>query len=292
MSQPSNWPLPANGTRLLTPAFIRSALAHHPLSSDCFPTSMGFYPVAHGHFMSRTHHDDNLLMLCVSGRGIIEAEGRSQHIRPGDVLLLPRGRSHYYRAHYEDPWSVYWAHFSGNLAATLMQLLGADQLLSIHPGLIPRLVAGFQHLLEVERTGYDLNAYIEASSQLRHLLVELVVLKDQSARSSRSDLDVDALQQYMREQVHTQLTLDDLAGLAGVSRSHFAQRYRALTGYAPIRHFTHLKMEAACRLLDSGDQSIKQVAAALGYEDPLYFSRVFRRIVGVSPRGYRQSVTA
>jgi len=51
-----------------------------------------------------------------------------------------------------------------------------------------------------------------------------------------------------------------------------------------------MKMEHACHLLDSGDLSVKAVAGALGYDDPLYFSRQFSRTIGMSPRAYRNSV--
>ena len=71
---------------------------------------------------------------------------------------------------------------------------------------------------------------------------------------------------------------------------HFATKYKALTGYSPIKHFLNMKMEHACHLLDTGDLSVKGVAAALGYDDPLYFSRSFNKTVGMPPRSYRNSV--
>ena len=51
-----------------------------------------------------------------------------------------------------------------------------------------------------------------------------------------------------------------------------------------------MKMEHACHLLDSGALSVKSVSSDLGYDDPLYFSRLFKRTVGMSPRSYRKSV--
>lgn len=292
MSQPSNWPLPETGRRLLTPTFIRKALAEHPLSGDCFPTAMGFYPNAAGHAMQRAQHDDNLVLLCTEGRGLLRTGGDQVPITAGDAVLLPRHQGHYYRASKQQPWTIYWVHFTGKLAPDLMRYLATRGQHVIHPGVQPDLVTGFQQLLQVERTGYDLGSYIAAANQLRQLLVRIANYRDQQARHKRGEFDISAIQRHMREQVSRPLTLQQLAAIAGVSKSHFAQRYRQLTGYAPIRHFTHMKIEAACRLLDSSQQSVKQVAAALGYDDPLYFSRVFRRVVGVSPREYRSSVSA
>ena len=292
MSQPSNWALPPLGKRLLTPRFIRGLLAQHTLSKDCFPTAMGFYPAAAGHTMVREQHDDNLLMLVTEGAGKLHADGQGYDVGAGDVVLLPAGVSHRYRADTEDPWTLYWVHFAGAQAADLMHYVSADERRVVHPGVQPGLVTGFQQLLAVERTGYSLGAYITAANRLRALITLTADLGEQQRGPGKRDVDLDVVQQFMREQVAGQLTLEQLAASAGLSRSHFAQRYRDLTGYAPMRHFTQFKMEAACHLLDTTQQSIKQVAAALGYDDPLYFSRVFRRVVGVSPRAYRQTTAA
>jgi len=71
------------------------------------------------------------------------------------------------------------------------------------------------------------------------------------------------------------------------SQVHVAKTYRALTGHAPIQDFIQLKMAHACRLLDEGQQSIRQVAEQLGYDDVYYFSRLFRKVVGMAPSHYR-----
>jgi AraC-like DNA-binding protein len=93
----------------------------------------------------------------------------------------------------------------------------------------------------------------------------------------------------MRERVSHTLSLAELAAFTGLTPQHFATRYKRETGYSPMRHFLHMKMEAACRLLDSTRLSVKVVGANLGYADPLYFSRVFRQTVGLSPSQYRES---
>ena len=94
----------------------------------------------------------------------------------------------------------------------------------------------------------------------------------------------------MLEHIDQPLTLDMLAASANMSKFHFSKRYKALTGYSPVKHFLNMKMEHACSLLDGSDLSVGAIASRLGYDDPLYFSRLFSRTVGISPRRYRASI--
>jgi AraC-like DNA-binding protein len=92
---------------------------------------------------------------------------------------------------------------------------------------------------------------------------------------------------YMREHLDQPLPVAKLAALANVSPSHFFALFKRRTGSAPIDYFTHLRMQYACRLLDTTSASVKEVAVVLGYDDPFYFSRVFKLINHVPPSRYR-----
>jgi len=133
-------------------------------------------------------------------------------------------------------------------------------------------------------------AYVDAANHLRHLMTRFALAVRQRRTGRPGELDLAAIQGFMRSRLEGQLTLDELAGVANLSRYHFVSRYRALTGVPPIRHYLQMKMEAACRLLDEPERSVKAVSAALGYTDALYFSRAFKSVVGLSPRAYRASV--
>lgn len=83
-------------------------------------------------------------------------------------------------------------------------------------------------------------------------------------------------------------TLDELAQQAGLSRTALAERFRDAMGDTPLNHLRVLRMQRAMRLLAETDHKLEAVATAVGYQDAFSFSKVFKRTVGVSPKGFRQ----
>jgi AraC-like DNA-binding protein len=291
MSRPSRWPLPEQGIRFLTPAFMLKTLNAHPLTRDCYPTAMGYYPKASGHRMQRLQPDDNLILYCVDGKGEVAAGTARSTARTGDLILLPQGLSHRYAASIDQPWTLYWVHFQGLSTRMFMDYLGyRDDRPIVCAGVAPALLAAFNSLLSVRKTGYSTGAFINAANQLRHLLTQFATESSRNQGGRQATLDLDSIRSYMQDNIHQQLDLNALAAVAHLSKYHFSARYKTLTGYSPIRHFLHMKIEYACQLLDNPELSVKAIAAELGYSDPLYFSRLFSKTIGMSPRAYRNSV--
>jgi transcriptional regulator GlxA family with amidase domain len=97
---------------------------------------------------------------------------------------------------------------------------------------------------------------------------------------------------YMTDHINEPLQVATLAALANVSPSHFFALFKKRTGCPPMDYFTRLRMRHASRLLGSTSASVKEVAAALGYDDPFYFSRVFKSVHQVPPSRYRNAPPA
>jgi YesN/AraC family two-component response regulator len=93
---------------------------------------------------------------------------------------------------------------------------------------------------------------------------------------------------YMQQHVSGKLTLSEMAAHVNLSASHFAAVFQKHTGFAPIEYFNHLKIQRACQHLQFTNERIKEISAAVGIEDSYYFSRLFKKMIGISPALYRQ----
>mgnify|MGYP000023222796 CR=1 FL=1 len=296
MSTPSSWPLPPESIRFVIPHRVISELAKNPLSSGLYPLGMGYYRQATGHRMQRDSHDDYLLIYCLDGEGEIEAYNQKLIVRPGDILLIPKGVEHAYQARKKRPWTIYWVHFYGHDADAFIDHLlpprKENTQALIHLGIHSRLVSDFEALLEVRESTYNINAYICGANQLRQILSHIALLRPLARRKQGADgLDIERVHSLMQARVHEQLDLDTLAELVNFSKYHFVKKYKELTGTTPINHFIQLKIERACHLLDTTHNNINEIAFAVGYEDAYYFSRIFKKLMGVSPSQYRKMRT-
>lgn len=282
----SGWPLPGTGIRILIPQFLTKLLSEHVLSRDLYPLAAGYYPRAIGHHMRRRRHTNNLVAYCAEGRGSLRTDAGEWPVVAGDLLLLPTGTAHAYTADPAQPWTLYWVHYEGELSDAYTGFLGvAPPLAQI--GIQPRLIADFEALFSLRSAGYAERAFIQAACRLKAMLTDIAVLIAARSGHRGTRIDLDQIQQLMHLRLDRELNLEELAQAANLSKFHFVRKFKQLAGHTPIQHFIHLKMQHACQLLDTSHEPVKRIANRVGYDDAHYFSRLFKRVIGVSPQQYR-----
>lgn len=98
---------------------------------------------------------------------------------------------------------------------------------------------------------------------------------------------IESVRTYIMNNFSRQLTLDDLAGYVKLSPAYLAFIFKEVTGFTVMDYLTRTRIDAAKKYLHQVDLNISEVAVKVGYDDPNYFSNVFRKIVGVPPSKYR-----
>jgi len=92
---------------------------------------------------------------------------------------------------------------------------------------------------------------------------------------------------YMLQHLDTPLQVSTLAAQMNCSPSHYFTLFKRHVGSSPINYFIRLRLQYACHLLERTKMSVKAVACTLGYDDPLYFSRIFKSYNRLTPSQYR-----
>jgi len=254
------------------------------------PTDIGYFPKAAGHFMNRIAGiDQAILIYCVKGQGWCEMEGIRHGVGGGDVSVIPPGSAHAYGADEQQPWTILWVHVKGENVSLLLAELGTTPAKPVlHLGENPELLARFEELLDVLEHGYAASRLLYASQILAHLIGLMIWDRH---RNTRGPLDtaqeVAEGINYMKQHLGQHATSASFAALANLSESHYRSLFKRQIGYAPMDYFIRLRMHKACQLLDTTRLNVKEIATLVGYDDPLYFSRVFKAVVELNPTQYR-----
>lgn len=273
----------------LAPA-IRDKFLQKPITSGLLCTRVGFQGASPAHYIPRPDGSyDYILIYCNQGRGWLELDGKEWTVEKNSAFLIPAHVPHKYGADPDNPWSNYWAHFQGEQAAAFCELIYPD--LGSPVVHLPRhqeMVACIEQLYQFMSSVHTYSALVAASGALSQLLSVIQFrMRSSEHRNRTADENIDKSVEFMHRNLANKLTLKELAGIAGMSPNHYGVLFTKRYYSTPIDYFNRLKIQRACELLSTTNLRIADVGEQLGFPDPYYFSRIFKKIMGISPRNYR-----
>lgn len=273
------------------PDRILALVKNNPLIADLFITDIGYYPQARFHFRERPAGSSQFILIyCMEGKGEIRLNKTTNLISADQFFIIPPGMSHAYYSDEQNPWSIYWIHFSGLKSGNYSRF--ACQPLPIERGKTSRIadrVDLFSELFRNLDRGFSIETLEYVNLCLPHLLASFTHLSQFRLIKESGEKDPVAQSiNFMLEQITKKLKLNEIAAETGLSASHYSRLFLNRTGHSPIDYFIQLKIQRACRLLDNSGWMIADVAREMGFEDQFYFSRVFRKVMGMSPAEYRK----
>lgn len=263
-------------------------ISNHPLLKNLYITDIGYFPHAQYHYRERKKGSKQYIMIyCVKGKGTITTNKQHIAIKENTFIIIPALMPHIYCSDSKEPWYIYWSHFNGQTAEHYFNVKTEDCLIvsriAVNKSAI--ITGFFDSIFAVLNSGYTINNLIYSAQTFAHILVT-IFFKNTEQQGKKYINDTIS---YMKENLDKKISLNQLARQNNLSKSQFNNLFKEETGFSPIDYLIRLKIQQACKYLDLTDLQVKEIAAKLAYHDPYYFSRIFKKIMGLSPRTYRNT---
>ena len=256
-------------------------------------TDAGYFPHAAAHGRARRlGADETIVILCTRGTGWLTlGEGgqeRTYQVNAGEAAVIPANTPNVYRADPADPWSIWWLHVTGS---DMPELVGAISTADVGPIVALRdvysAVASIERaVVALERDETAASMYL-ASGAAWSLLALLASDRLQGPAVTADRIQI--VQDYLRDNLASTVSVGELARLASLSASHFSALFKLSTGIGVVEYVRRLRSARARELLITTDASIADIGMSVGYNDPFYFSRQFRLVNGTSPSEFRRA---
>jgi len=282
-----------DGQRLIVipKKIISDFLVKDPVTRQVYITDIGYYPKAMFHYAERFHGiGQYIIIYCIEGYGWIEIDKKRLLISPSQFIAIPANKPHRYGTDEKNPWSIYWAHFKGENAGFITDLIIKNST-NFKPELTynEARIKLFDDIYYNLEKGYGDDVLRYVNMIFYHFLSSMIYEDKFNREKKEEEFDcVDAVIRLMQDNIKSTITLEQMAKYSKLSITHFCILFRKKTGHSPIEYFNHLRVQKACQYLAFTKMTIKDLAVCVGIEDQYYFSRLFSRLMGVAPSDYRK----
>ena len=230
-----------------------------------------------------------ILHYVLRGRGVFEENGRVFPVETGGTFLVRPRAVIRYAPDPADPWEYIWVDFCGSEAAALLRQTGFSFGCPVAPPLPREEMEPLYRRILAAGDGHKEYHQARATGYL-HVLLSTYMEKFPPDRPRDDGYGyVQSALQFITTRYHRPLSVEDIAAHLGISRTHLFRLFHRFLAVSPNEYLARFRVQSACAMLSSSNLSVKSIAHAVGYEDQLYFSKVFRRLTGETPTGYRQS---
>ena len=283
--------------RLLSlPDSVLRQYESHAMVRPLYLRKIGFFPRVKYHFVQKPEGTDYaMLIYCTAGRGWCEVDGRRYDLCTNSYIILPPHVPYAFGSSDDEPWTIYWLHFRGDQADFYVDR--GREPMAIEPNDNSRLqhrFAMFDELYASFSMAYTLDFMIYSSACLQAFLASFVLLPQYrhiNMVRRHDDSFSNRVIHYMHENVHHNLRLGEIAEHFHYSQSHFSMLFHSETGISPITYFIRLKVQKACQYIELSDMKLSDIATVMGFDDAAYFTRIFTKVMGVTPSQYRSQET-
>lgn len=240
--------------------------------------------------LGRSVRRDYYLIWLIRGQIVIRSPAVDRSMQPGDLMIFQAGTPFDYTGIAAGELIYYWVHFTGYAAGELIGSCCLRVNTVERVGLSEEISGIFTGLFDAF-TRLDGLTELDKSQNLMRLLVALGRQRGKVSGGQgrfRGDGVIRRSVSYIHENIALPLTVEGLAKRAYLSPGRYRELFRTLVGTSPKDYILNLRINTACEMLVQSELTIGEIAAAVGFSDGRYFSRVFTRRVGKTPSRYRR----
>lgn len=233
---------------------------------------------------------DYQLLYVASGKTVFYFNGEPKEVAAGHMILFhPRQEQHYEYFAVDRP-EVYWVHFTGSDVRNILRHydipLDRNVIYSGSSATYAYLFKEMINELQTCRTGYQ--ELLEMYLRQIFLLVQRSWEERKPTVSSYLQEEIDYARKYFNEHYNEDISIEEYAQSRGMSVSWFLRNFKQMTMKSPMQYILAIRINNAVSLLETTDYNVTEISTIVGYENPLYFSRIFKKQKGVSPSEYRK----
>lgn len=241
------------------------------------------------HHYGPIERSEFLLHYILDGKGTYTVDGKTWHLGKHQLFLICPDTTTYYEADKDEPWTYLWIGFNGLKAKSYLSYANLDENSLIgeyHES--QTLVTYLQSMLDSSKLTYENELKREG-----YLFLFLSALVGSHGKSASSSYDysyriyVEHAIEFIEHNLAKNIKVSDLADYIGINRSYLTFCFQKAVSMSPQQYLIQYRIDTAKRLLKSTTLSIGAIAAQVGYEDALAFSKIFRQVCGTNPKAYR-----
>ena len=234
---------------------------------------------------------DYQILYVANGKTHFWFDGKEEIVSAGHMVLYKPEEIQKYVYYLEDNPEVFWIHFTGSDVKNILAYHGIS--LDEHVfycGVLPDYKVLFRKIIqELQLCRYGYEDYIASLFNDILLLVDRQQHEQKKATGNVQE-QIERAAAYFNENYNTKISIDDYAESLHISTNWFIHNFKQYAGMSPAQYILSLRMVNAQSLLERTTYNIKEISEIVGYENPLYFSRVFKKEIGKSPAQYRKEM--
>ena len=235
---------------------------------------------------------DFQLLYVASGKAHFHIDGEEKIVTAGHMVLYRPKEPQKYEYYGEDQTEVYWVHFTGSNVTNILRNYGLTKDKKVfYCGSDLEYKNHFRAMIqELQTCKSDYPEMLEM--YLRQIFIKLHRYFNTVSKVNNSQIaeDIDNATLYFAEHYNEEICIEEYAKRHNMSTSWFIRNFKQYTGSTPMQYILSMRIYNAEALLQNDQYNITEIANIIGYDNPLYFSRIFKKMKGISPSEYRKNI--